>query len=207
MSGLVLRPAGDRAVLVELAGPAERRWLDDLLSAQPLDGTVDQVPGLRTLLLTFDTPAAVAGAVPRLRSLEPSSDKGERPASEVLEVRVRYDGADLDDVADLLGLSRAEVIARHTGQVWTVDFAGFAPGFGYLTGPGPSLAVPRLATPRTRVPAGSVALADDFTGVYPQPSPGGWRLIGTTDAVLWDLDRTPPALLAPGTRVRFVEVP
>src|SRR6478752_2421824 len=88
---------------------------------------------------------------------------------------------------------------------WRVGFGGFAPGFAYLVDGDPRLHVPRRGEPRTRVPAGSVALAGDFSGIYPQDSPGGWQLIGTTDAVLWDVDRDPPALLAPGTSVRFVD--
>jgi KipI family sensor histidine kinase inhibitor len=98
------------------------------------------------------------------------------------------------------------VVARHTGSEWTVAFAGFAPGFGYLTGGDPRLEVPRRETPRTRIPAGSVGLAGRFAGVYPHDSPGGWQLIGSTTLRVWDLDRDPPALLAPGVRVRFEEV-
>lgn len=199
-----LRSAGDRAVLIETASASERRALDDRLLADPPTGLVDQVPGLKTLLLTFGSPAELAAALPGLRGLEASTDAGAAAPASVIEVAVRYDGADLADVADLLGIGVDEVISRHTGQLWTVEFAGFAPGFGYLLGELGGLRVPRLASPRTRVPAGSVALADDFTGVYPRSSPGGWRLIGRTDAALWDVDRTPPALLAPGTRVRFV---
>jgi len=119
---------------------------------------------------------------------------------------VRYDGPDLDDVATHLGITRSEVVARHTGQVWTVEFAGFAPGFAYLTGSEGDLEVPRRHSPRTRIPAGSVGLAGPYSGVYPRPSPGGWQLIGRTDVTLWDAERDPPALLTPGRRVRFVEV-
>ena len=204
--GLDLRPCGDSAVLVDLRGPDARRRLDDLLSGDPPAGLIDLVPARTTLLLRFGSPAELSDAVARLRVLDldaaPASSHAPR---DVIEIAVRYDGEDLDDVAGLLGHSPTEVVARHTGQLWTVDFAGFMPGFGYLTGERGGLEVPRLATPRTRIPAGSVALAGEFTGVYPRPSPGGWRLIGSTDAVLWDLDRTPPALLAPGTRVRFAE--
>ena len=123
----------------------------------------------------------------------------------VIEVLVRYDGPDLDEVAHLTGLTRDEVVRAHTGTTWRVGFGGFAPGFAYLVDGDPRLHVPRRGEPRTRVPAGSVALAGDFSGIYPQDSPGGWQLIGTTDAVLWDVDRDPPALLAPGTSVRFVD--
>ena len=126
-------------------------------------------------------------------------------AEVVIEVLVRYDGPDLDEVAHLTGLTRDEVVRAHTGTTWRVGFGGFAPGFAYLVDGDPRLHVPRRGEPRTRVPAGSVALAGDFSGIYPQDSPGGWQLIGTTDAVLWDVDRDPPALLAPGTSVRFVD--
>jgi KipI family sensor histidine kinase inhibitor len=122
-------------------------------------------------------------------------------ASDVLPVR--YDGADLDSVARECGLTVPEVIRRHCEPEYTVQFCGFAPGFGYLSGLDPALRLPRLASPRPAVPAGSVAIAGEFTGVYPRSSPGGWLLLGHTDAVLFDLDRQPPALLRPGVSVRL----
>ncbi len=115
-----------------------------------------------------------------------------------------YDGEDLDDVARATGLDRDEVIARHTGSSFRVDFCGFAPGFAYLRGLDEALWLPRRSTPRTRVPAGSVAIADVYSAVYPGVSPGGWHLLGTTSTRVWDVDRDPPALLEPGTEVRFV---
>ena len=118
-------------------------------------------------------------------------------------IDVVYDGADLTEVAGLTGMAAGEVIAAHTGTPWRVGFGGFAPGFAYLVGGDPRLHVPRRAEPRTRVPAGSVALAGEFSGVYPRESPGGWQLIGRTDAVLWDVERPQPALLTPGMWVRF----
>jgi KipI family sensor histidine kinase inhibitor len=121
-----------------------------------------------------------------------------------VEIPVTYDGADLDDVADLTGLSPHDVIAAHTGTLWTVAFGGFAPGFFYLADGDPRLHVPRRPSPRTHVPAGSVGIAGGFSGVYPRESPGGWQLIGRTDQIMWDTARRPPALLAAGTRVRFV---
>ncbi|GAA3308229.1 hypothetical protein GCM10020295_69690 [Streptomyces cinereospinus] len=124
----------------------------------------------------------------------------------MVELPVRYDGPDLADVAALWGVSEPEVARIHAGTEFRVAFCGFAPGFGYLTGLPPHCHVPRRATPRTAVPAGSVALAGPYTGVYPHASPGGWQLIGSTDAVLWDPARVPAALLSPGTRVRFVPV-
>jgi len=122
-----------------------------------------------------------------------------------VELPVQYDGEDLSAVAELLGTTADEVVARHTGSLWRVAFCGFAPGFGYLVTDHNRLQVPRRATPRTSVPAGSVGLAGGFSGVYPRSSPGGWQLIGSTDAVLWDPAAERPALLAPGTAVRFVE--
>jgi KipI family sensor histidine kinase inhibitor len=126
------------------------------------------------------------------------------PAPRV-EVPTTYDGPDLPDVARRWGMSVAEVVATHTSVDYVVAFCGFAPGFAYCTGLPDALAVPRHRDPRPRVPVGSVGLAGEFTGVYPTASPGGWRLLGRTDLVLWDAARDEPALLAPGTRVRFVE--
>jgi KipI family sensor histidine kinase inhibitor len=124
----------------------------------------------------------------------------------VVELPVVFDGADLADVAELTRRSLADVVGALTTAELTVAFCGFAPGFGYLTGLPADLHVPRRTTPRTRVPAGSVGLAGPFAGVYPQASPGGWQLVGRTDAVLFDVDRDPPALLSPGTVVRFRDV-
>ncbi|MET0315460.1 MAG: allophanate hydrolase subunit 1, partial [Rhodococcus fascians] len=123
--------------------------------------------------------------------------------TDTVVVAVTYDGEDLSDVAEATGLTVAEVVRAHTEQTWTVAFGGFAPGFGYLVGQDDRLTVPRRTTPRTTVPAGSVGLAGEFSGVYPRSSPGGWQLIGRTDAVLWDVERDPPALLRPGVTVRF----
>ena len=127
------------------------------------------------------------------------------PGGVGVELPTTYEGADLEDVARLWGMTRAEAAATHRGLEFTVAFCGFSPGFAYLVGLPASLQVPRLERPRDRVPAGSVGLSGDFTGVYPRPSPGGWRLIGHTEATLWDLDADVPALLSPGTRVRFTD--
>ncbi len=120
-----------------------------------------------------------------------------------MRVPVRYDGPDLERVAEHWGCSSEEVVARHAATDFTSLFCGFAPGFAYLGGLPDRLSVPRLDTPRTRVEPGSVALADRWCGIYPTASPGGWLVIGTTDTRLWDTEREQPALLAPGTRVRF----
>jgi len=196
--------AGDAAVLAELADLAEAHRLYASLRADPLPGALDVVPATRTVLVTLDRsvtgPDEVAAAL-RSRSLADTPDPG---GGELVELPTSYDGPDLAEVAELTGLDEAEVVRRHGASGWTVAFCGFAPGFAYLTGGDPALRVPRRQTPRTAVPAGSVGLADGFSGAYPRRMPGGWQLIGRTDAVLWDLERDPPALLPPGTRVRFV---
>ncbi|SHF36557.1 5-oxoprolinase subunit PxpB [Streptoalloteichus hindustanus] len=200
-----LLPCGDRALLVEVADSAHVVGLYAALRAAPPPGVVDMVPAARTLLLRLGPDEtdlrAVAEAV---RRAEPLWDQ--RASAHRVEVPVRYDGEDLAEVARLTGLTEREVVAAHTGSEWTVAFCGFAPGFGYLTGGDPRLRVPRRAVPRTRVPAGSVGLAGEYSGVYPRVSPGGWQLIGRTDLVVWQVDRDPPALLRPGATVRFVEV-
>jgi KipI family sensor histidine kinase inhibitor len=197
-------PAGDAAVLVEVADLDEVGRLYAALRQDPPPGTLDLVPATRTVLVTLDRartdPDAVAAAV-RTLSLPAAETAG--PA-ELVEIPTRYDGSDLAEVATLTGLTADEVVRRHGATEWTVAFCGFAPGFAYLTGGDPALRVPRRTTPRTAVPAGSVGLADSFSGAYPRRMPGGWQLIGRTDAVLWDADRDPPALLPPRTRVRFV---
>lgn len=202
-----LVPAGTAAVLVELDDLEQVMRLSAALRQDPPPGTVDVVPAVRTVLVTFDRAVTRMDRVVaelRDRGVPPAPAAGAAPA-EVVEVPVRYDGPDLARVAELTGLVEAEVVRRHRQARYVVAFCGFAPGFAYLTGGDPALRVPRRATPRTAVPAGSIGLADTFTGTYPRRMPGGWQLIGRTDAPLWDPDRSPPALLPPGTRVRFVE--
>lgn len=199
----VLR-AGIGAILVELDGLEQVMGLDAALRRTPPAGTVDLVPAARTLLVIFDTFATTADAVAaeiRQREIDPAAE----PDGPLVQVLVVYDGEDLTEVARMTGLTGKEVVARHQRPEYRAAFCGFAPGFAYLAGGDPALRVPRRDSPRTSVPAGSVGLADQFTGVYPRQMPGGWQLIGRTDAILWDLDREPPALLAPGTRVRFME--
>ncbi|QYJ05097.1 5-oxoprolinase subunit PxpB [Nocardioides panacisoli] len=197
------RPCGERAVLLEYDDLDAAMAAYAQVSAAPPEGVVDLVPAARTLLVHLD-PALTDG--PTLARALATLDTAPAPedAGGHVEVPVVYDGEDLEDVAGLTGLSPDEVVAAHTGQTWTVAFCGFAPGFGYLVGEDDRLRVSRRTTPRTRVPTGSVALAGEFSGVYPRESPGGWQLIGRTDLTLFDLDRTPPALLTPGTRVTFV---
>jgi KipI family sensor histidine kinase inhibitor len=197
-------PCGDRALLVEVAGPPEVAAVRTALERAPLPGQRDLVPAARTVLVVLDrAPSDLDAAT--LRRLDPSASAS-AAAGKSLELPVVFDGADLADVAELTGRSVAALVEALTTAELTVAFGGFAPGFGYLSGLPEELHVPRRATPRTRVPAGSVALAGPFAGVYPQASPGGWQLVGRTDAVLFDVDRDPPALLVPGTAVRFRDV-
>jgi KipI family sensor histidine kinase inhibitor len=195
-------PCGPGAWLLEVddvpaAYAAVRAALADAGAA-----AVDVVPAARTVLvdglsgLTVDDLLAAASA-PGPRDTSASAD--------LVEVPTVYDGADLEVVARHWDMTRDEVVATHTGLDLVVAFCGFAPGFAYLSGLPERLHVPRRETPRPRVPAGSVGLAGEFCGVYPRASPGGWLLVGRTDLVLWDTDADPPALLGPGTRVRFVE--
>lgn len=196
--------AGASAVLVELDDLEQVIGLHAALRRMPPAGTVDLVPAARTVLVVFDGSATTADRVVadvRRTRMDPAGEQ----AGNLLELPVVYDGEDLRDVAEMTGLTEREVVARHRQPEYRVAFCGFAPGFAYIAGGDPALRVPRRDTPRTSVPAGSVGLADEFTGVYPREMPGGWQLIGRTDAVLWSLDREPPALLPPGTRVRFVE--
>ncbi|MGW6540375.1 5-oxoprolinase subunit B family protein [Streptomyces sp. NPDC055051] len=198
----VLR-VGEHALLVELADRAAAEALHaELLrrrTAGALTGVREIVPAARTVLLDgVAEPVRLAAELPDWE-LRP----GHACVGQVVEVPVRYDGPDLAEVAALWGVSPAEAVRIHSSAEFRVAFCGFAPGFGYLTGLGERYEVPRRATPRTAVPAGAVALAGPYTGVYPRSSPGGWQLIGTTDVVLWDTGREPAALLSPGTRVRF----
>ncbi len=197
---------GDTAVLAELDDLDQVLALHSAVAASPPPWVVDLVPAARTLLVRF-APADVSAAAvaEHLRSVRPSEGPGAAD-DEPVRLKVTYDGPDLAEVADLTGLSERQVVELHAEAVWTVAFIGFAPGFGYLVGGDHRLHVERRSQSRTSVPAGSVGLAGEFTGVYPRQSPGGWQLIGRTTARLWDVDRDPPALLQPGTRVRFEAV-
>lgn len=194
-------PYGDRALLVEVPDLDAVAAVRGSLERTPLPGQRDLVPAARTVLVVLDRPVTELD-VGTLRRLTPGVPVagGETAA---VELPVVFDGVDLADVAELTGRTADDVVRMLTTTELTVAFCGFAPGFGYLTGLPADLHVPRRATPRTRVPAGSVALAGPYAGVYPQASPGGWQLVGRTDAVLFDVDRDPPALLSPGTVVRF----
>jgi KipI family sensor histidine kinase inhibitor len=200
-----LRRCGPDAVLIEVSSLDEVEAVRSALAAADLPDLVDIVPAARTVLAAFQ-PGSGGGA--RLRPLLDTVDLGQRISAEPREVvlQVQYDGPDLELVAQTAGTDVAGVVALHTGALYKVAFCGFAPGFGYLVGLPGELQQPRLDNPRKRVPPGSVGIAGEFTGAYPTASPGGWRLLGHTDAVLFDSHRDPAALLAPGDLVRFEAV-
>ncbi len=199
-----LLPCGETGLLVEVSDLDEVLALYAELVEDPPEGVVDLVPAARTLMLRIDPARTDVARVARaVGAVEPRP--GNRPGAGHVEVPVTYDGEDLAEVGRLTGLGERGVVEAHTAQEWTVAFCGFAPGFGYLVSADDRLTVPRRSVPRTKVPARSVALAGEFTGVYPRESPGGWQLIGHTTVEPWDLDRDPPALLVPGSRVTFVE--
>ncbi|HEV7192099.1 MAG TPA: allophanate hydrolase subunit 1 [Jatrophihabitantaceae bacterium] len=194
-------PYGDTGVLVEAEEAIDVLALRAVALSVP--GVVDAVPAARTLLVEFDPRRTSARHLAALLEVgDPNAAAA--PVPDEITMRVRYDGADLEEVAAETRLSAAEVVERHCDATYLVAFGGFAPGFAYLTGLDPRLRVARLDRPRTSVPGGAVAIAGEYTGIYPRPSPGGWRLLGTVDATVWDTDRQPPALLQPGMRVRFV---
>ena len=197
-------PVNLDALLVELDDLGQTLALLASLQADPIDGVEELVPAARTILVRYRPGALSHDALAERIGRRRIDATVERPGQRV-EIPVDYSGEDLDDVARLLGISRAEVIRRHTGSDYTVAFTGFAPGFAYLSGGHPSLDLPRRTTPRTRIPAGAVGLAGRFSGVYPQASPGGWQIIGVTATPMWDLAREVPALLQPGFSVRFVD--
>lgn len=192
---------GEHAVLCECADLAEALGLRSRIDDRLLPQLTEIVPGARTLLLRLSEPLTTAQ---RHLLLGLTAEPEQPAAQEPISIQVAYDGADLEVVAGQTGLSPEAVVAAHTGQTWTVGFCGFAPGFAYLVGENDQLRVSRRTSPRTTVPAGAVGLADRWSGIYPREGPGGWQLIGRTEAVLWDLGQTPPALLQPGGQVRFV---
>lgn len=196
-------PSGTRGLLLELHSLEQTQAWYVALAQEDLDGVVDLVPAARTILVETAPGTDLTALAARLRSLHPGTS-APRTSGEVLEIPVHYDGADLVEVAEFLGCSPEEVVHRHITEQWTVAFCGFAPGFGYLTGTRYRWDIPRRAIPRTRVRTGSVALAGEFAGVYPQDSPGGWQLIGHTPLRAFDLHREPAALLRPGVVVSFV---
>ena len=199
---LRLLPYGPAAWLVELD---ERDVLAVAAAIAELDDVAEVVPAARTVLVQLTPGADREQVAATLRELaeRPGRRADHRRRERPSRSRSIYDGEDLDAVADACGLTVAEVVERHAAATYRCAFCGFAPGFAYLTGLDPALELPRRATPRTRVPAGSVAIAAAYSAVYPTASPGGWHLLGRTAAVLFDTTRDPPALITPGTTVRF----
>lgn len=204
----VLRTGRD-ALLLEcdtpIDVPAWYGWLSRRRAAGTLAAT-EIVPAAQTVLLDgVADPGGLAAEIAATTTPAQPTSKDLAPA-QVVEIPTVYDGPDLDDVARLWDTDRDGVRTIHTGTLFTVAFCGFAPGFAYLSGLPEQYHLPRRSSPRTRVPAGTVALAGEFGAVYPTGSPGGWQWIGRTDRELFDLNADPPALLTPGARVRFVEV-
>lgn len=201
-------PASDKALLLELDDLAQTMALYRHMSAQQLPGVSELVPAARTLLVHYEPHViSTASLVALLRAQAAESERqqgAQQSLGRLVEIPVHYNGEDLPDVAELLGITVAQVIERHTAQPYDAAFAGFAPGFVYLSG-GANFQVPRRQSPRTKVPAGSVALGGNFSAVYPSASPGGWQLLGTTEVPMWDLQRAEPALVQPGFRVQFVD--
>jgi KipI family sensor histidine kinase inhibitor len=206
-----LLTCGEHAVLVDVGeldqvvsfGHAVR---EAVAAGMPgFTNVVDIVPAATTVLVVVAEKTGIATLRQALASLPGAAAEGAATSDHVIEIPVRYDGPDLKDVAELTGLSIKDVVAAHTGTDWRVAFGGFAPGFAYLSWGDPRLRVPRRKEPRTSVPSGAVALAGEFSAIYPRSSPGGWQLIGRTDVVVFDIDRDPPALLQPDAVVRFLD--
>lgn len=200
---LAVRSSGDRAFLADLGSLEAAAGLRHELEVHPPAGIADVVAAATTVLVVAEAPRFVEPLIRHVRSLDLRDTSG--ATGRLLEIPVLYDGVDLADVATFLGLSPAAVVDWHSSAEWTAAFTGFAPGFVYLVSDS-DVRVPRRRSPRTSVPPGSVALADAYSSVYPRSSPGGWQLIGSTNAALWDERRADPALIHPGDRVRFLPV-
>jgi KipI family sensor histidine kinase inhibitor len=201
-----IRWAGPRALLLELDSLDAVLSLHSRLREDPVAGQVDVLAAAQTVLVVFDSRASARNARGPLARLGSLPAGAAALADKPVHIEVVYDGEDLAEVGELTGMGAEGVVAAHTGQLWTAAFGGFAPGFAYLVGETDALNVPRRGTPRTAVPAGSVALAGNFSAVYPRRSPGGWQLIGHTATRMWDLQREQPALVRPGTTVQYVAV-
>ncbi len=195
---------GDRALFLQTT-PAERTGLYRAIRELGLADVVDIVAGESSVVVICESPSRVEVEIAQ-RLPVVTTDYATRTAERTIEIPVHYDGEDLAEVAEITGMSAEEVIGVHLSAEYAAAFCGFAPGFTYLTGLPERLQVARRSTPRPRVPAGSVAVAAGYTAVYPRATPGGWRLLGTTDAVMFDVERENPALITPGDRVRFLRV-
>jgi KipI family sensor histidine kinase inhibitor len=194
-------PIGSSAVLVEDPPADPARWSLAFRDLH-LPGVIDVVPAARTVLIRCASSSTLAAAKSQIGEITPTEIE-HGPDRPTVVIPVRYCGPDLETVAEQVGRTVEEVISLHCSASYEVAFCGFAPGFGYLRGLVGELHLRRRSTPRTRVPAGSVAIASEFSAVYPSESPGGWHLLGTTTLTMFDARRRPPALLAPGTAVRF----
>ena len=216
MADLRFVPAGDKAFVTELGtgiSPEINRKVHNLLLAiekQGIPGVLDMVPTYRSILINYDPLALPPNELEkRVRELTQDLDETPPTASRVVELPTSYGddhGPDLEYVAEHNGLTEEEVIALHSGTDYLVYMMGFTPGFTYLGGMAEKIATPRLQTPRTAIPAGSVGIAERQTGVYPIESPGGWQLIGRTPVRLFDPSKQPPVIAEPGDYVRFVPV-
>ncbi len=205
---------GESALLVELADSFDEStvaWARALADAWEAAALGLAVPAYASVVLTFDPDARAPADAERdaLRLLAPGPSiaqpiPGRRMDVGLHEIPTRYDGPDLADVAERSGLSADELVAVHSGREYTAFFLGFLPGFAYCGRLDPRIVAPRLDRPRERVPAGAVAVADGQTAVYPSASPGGWRLIGSTDVVMFDPSAADPSRIRAGDRVRFV---
>ena len=193
-------PSGERSLLAEVEDAAAAHALAHRLRTHA-EIAEEIVPGARTVLVVAREP----GMLPAVRELldAPSAAAERLREPDEVVLAVDYDGEDLAEVARLAGITTGDVVRRHSGSRYVVEFVGFAPGFAYLAGLDPALHLPRLERPRPSVPAGSVAIAGPYSAVYPRSSPGGWRLLGRTDAMLFDVDAEPPTRLVAGTVVRF----
>jgi len=208
---LQVRSVGLSAYLIEVPAadsvPSLRRYLDAGRRAGALPGVVEIVPGARTVLLDGQQGELSPAMLTQFLSSWADNRIVAETRPRLVEVPVTYDGTDLAEAAQLAEVSEEAIIALHTGTEMTVAFCGFASGFAYIGELPELLRLPRLAVPRTAVPAGAVAIAEEYTGIYPRQSPGGWRILGHTPLELWDIHREEPALLSPGTRVRFIAMP
>lgn len=198
---LTVLAMGERALLVE-AGPLDPPALADAITLSLGDRLEDVLPAASTVLVRL-IEEVTPEVIERITRLTTSGIDPAPVVAGAVDIDVRYDGEDLAAVAEAVGLSIAEVVELHSGAEYRVEFCGFAPGFAYLSGLPSRLHLPRRATPRVRVPAGSVAIAADYSAVYPSASPGGWHLLGSTSTVVWDVQQTPPSPLRPGVAVRF----
>ncbi len=196
-----IRAVGERSILIELPGLNEVLSLQAFLLENPDEGQVEVVAAAETVLVTASSKAAATRISQRIQQVELVTDHARNDA--VVVIDTVYDGVDLAEAAALAGMTPEALVAMHSQQLWTAAFTGFAPGFAYLVSDGKYPPIPRRTSPRTSVPAGSVAMAGRYSAIYPGESPGGWHLIGRTSAPMWLPERTSPALVNPGNRVQF----